>query len=1462
MRRAKTIAKWGLITLGSLLLLGAGALALGYAWLNSDGGRDWLARQIEDAVRSPGEMELSIGRLDGALPAQLQARDMVLRDAEGSWLTIAGLDLTWRPWALLGGTLEIDSLVLSRVALARLPAAPAEAPEAAAESGSAGLPQLPVKVRVGRLAADEIALGEAVLGQAARFTLAGVAGSREDGSFSVGFDLVRLDGAEAKLRAALDYDPAADSLTAEIDAAEAPGGLLATLLEIPDLPRAEMTLGGSGPLRDWKSNFALSLGEIAQAEAAISLQREVGGDLGFSLQGRTTITPAAGSGPWALAAGETALSLEGVWQDARRLDLAALTVANDRLRLGARGTLEPESGALDVTLNLAVEKGDVLAGLIDFDSLDKASAEVALSGSFDEPRAEIALRGEGLAGPDVTAAALDITGSIAATGSLSGASPVLALDLAGRIDGPRLPGADEVNRVLGAALPFALQAELNLDSLVLDIAALEASIDAAQLAGSGPFNLDDGTADLQASLAVNDLARLQPLTDITLGGQVHMAGPLTLQDYGSNLQADFAGRWDSPSSNIGLITAAAGRGLDIATRLAIVGNEVRIERVTGRSPTTDLSAALTVAGTELRDGRYSLTLQDAAVLAAELGADFAGPAKVQGTLTGSIDSLAVTGEVQAAGLTLAGQKLSDLSGRYDLRLKGAEVDGPVSLALASPFGRAEAEAGLRVREDAVTLAALNARLPETRVAGEVVVPLDGGDPQVELDGEITDLGVWLAAAGQDGGGKGKVKLQWNRPGTTAPLLATADLAALTLRPEPGAEAVQIDRLSLELQAQGPDPAQPATIAAKAETLTWQRLDLQHLYLDGSGTLDALDLRLAAAGSWIEPLELKAAGRVAQADETLTVTLSEAKGSAFGQPLALREAATLTLAPGITRLESLDVASGDTRLTAEGRLDGANVAARARLEALPLTTVDAFWESGLEGSVSATLDLQGPLAAPRGSAGLTASGLRPRGDKDLPALELTSAAEWRDGQVRLDGQLGGEQVTAASFNATAPLRLTEQGALEMPEDGALSGALDWRGGLNTLLLFAPLPQHRLSGDAEIAVTLRGTVGSPEFDGSLALAQGRYESLEHGTILRDLALRAELAGDKVTLASLTANDGASGELNGKGELAIDPAGDFPFDVEIQLDKFRALRRDDVTAITGGTIELSGDAQTPRIKGRFTTETVEVSLATQLPPDVVKLDVIEVKDGVVQEAPAAEKAAPPVNAELDIVVDMPKRVFVRGRGLDSEWAGRIAVAGTTAEPVISGEVNLVRGQMSVVGKSFVLQDGKVTLPQSAGGEAMIDVSAVHKGKELEVTAHLTGPATEPSLELISVPEVPQDEIVSRVLFNKSASQLTGVEAAQLALALRDLTGRGGGTDVLGFARRALGVDVLRVDTTAEGKAAVEAGKYLTEDVYVGVKQGARPEESGVGVEVEVTPNITIESETSGEGTSKSGVRFQLDY
>ncbi len=1465
MPQATRILKWLGVGLGGLLVVVAAGLALGYAWLRSDGGGDWLARQIEQAVSSPGELQLTIGRLEGDLPAELRLRDIRLSDAEGQWLTIAGLDVDWQPWDLLDRVLQIDALALSGVELARLPVAPAEAQEAAAsEEDDGGLPSLPLRVRISRLSADEIALGEPVLGQAARFTLAGEASGREDGRLSAGLELRRLDAAEARLLATLDYDPSSDILTADVDAAEAAGGLLATLLDLPDLPRAELRLTGSGPLSAWAGDFALSLGDVARAEAAIGIERDAVGDLGFRLDGYGDINPPAGEPIWDLLRGRTEVTLAGRWQEDRRLQLQRLTASGAALTLETAGSYEPETGSLDMTLKATTGDTSLLAGLLDLDRLDGLAVEVAASGTLERPEARIALQVDGIAVPEFEAVAVNLTGRVAAANDLMGPAPRLDLDLTGQLDAPLLVGADQVNAVLGPTLPWKLQGSLALDSLALEIAALEAQLAAASLAASGPFDLQNGAAQLQARLDVADLTRLQPLTDIELGGRATLAGPVTLTDFGSRLEGELAGGWEQPSSDIGLLAVAAGQGMDVSLRLAVDGATVHLRDLKARSQVAELSGALTVRPNPTAlDGRYTVALPDAAVLAWELATDLSGPARIEGEILGPVDLLQLSGRLQVQQLTIEEQVLRDLSGTYRLELRGADIDGPVTLALLSRFGPAEAQGDLKVRKTSVTLSALQAKLGQTTVRGEVIAPLDGAAPIVVLDGEIGDLKPWLDVAGLGGGGRGNVSLKLNTPGAAAPVLASADLSAVSVVPEPGGAPVAATRLTLSLLAQDPVLEQPASFKLRGEGVRRDDLKLDRLDLDGQGSLQDLTLTLATAGSWVEPLELKAAARLRQTGETLAVTLREAEGRAFGQPLSLRQAAELTLAPAETRLENLDLASGGTRLTANARLGGDQVAVTAALDALPMTTVDAFWQSGLSGMLSAKLDLQGPVDDPRGTASLTATGLRPRDAKKIPELELKSSADWQGGRVRLEGQLGGAQVTAARFSAEAPLRLTpDGGGLEVPDDGALAGQVSWSGDIATMLLFVPLPQHRIKGQTDIALDITGTVGAPKLDGRITVSEGRYENLDSGTVLRQLNLTAEVAEDRVTLTRLDASDGAKGKLNGQGSLLIDPEKAFPFDVAIALEQFRALERDEVTAILSGTVKVEGSAEAPRVEGRFTTDIVEVSLATNLPPDVVSLDVIEIKDGVVQTTPEEAKAAPPVDAELDVIIDMPRRIFVRGRGLDSEWAGRISVQGTAAKPQISGEVNLVRGQMSVVGKTFKLDEGQVTLPAAADSDPLLDVTAIHKGKDLVVTARLSGPVTKPEMELTSVPEVPRDEIISRVLFGKSAAQLSAGEAAQLALALRDLTGSGGGTDILGFARRAMGVDVLRVDTTAEGDAAVEAGKYLTDEVYVGVKQGATSQSMGAEVEVELTPNITVESEVTGSGANKSGVRFQLDY
>ena len=101
------------------------------------------------------------------------------------------------------------------------------------------------------------------------------------------------------------------------------------------------------------------------------------------------------------------------------------------------------------------------------------------------------------------------------------------------------------------------------------------------------------------------------------------------------------------------------------------------------------------------------------------------------------------------------------------------------------------------------------------------------------------------------------------------------------------------------------------------------------------------------------------------------------------------------------------------------------------------------------------------------------------------------------------------------------------------------------------------------------------------------------------------------------------------------------------------------------------------------------------------------------------------------------------------------------------------------------------------------------------------------------------------------------------QLASAIGQLTGIGGGTGALDRVRGALGLDRLGItsDTAGTG-AAVEAGRYVAPGVFLGVRQG-QGGQTGVGVQVEITPRLKLEGQTAtGPAGDRIGLSYEFEY
>ncbi len=222
--------------------------------------------------------------------------------------------------------------------------------------------------------------------------------------------------------------------------------------------------------------------------------------------------------------------------------------------------------------------------------------------------------------------------------------------------------------------------------------------------------------------------------------------------------------------------------------------------------------------------------------------------------------------------------------------------------------------------------------------------------------------------------------------------------------------------------------------------------------------------------------------------------------------------------------------------------------------------------------------------------------------------------------------------------------------------------------------------------------------------------------------------------------------------------------------------------------------------------------------------------------------------------------------GWGLESEWKGALTISGEAPKPVVTGGLQLLRGHLIFLNKRFRLAQGEVTFYGDVPPDPVVNVLGETELRDMTAQVRLSGRASKLQLTVGSRPERPQDEVLAQTLFGRSATTLSPFQALRLASVLQALaSGSGGGStfDVLGKTRDLLGLEQLEFLGTGIGEGLqVGLGKYLGENVRVDVNQRLEQGDVSLRIEVEVTPNITLETQAGTQSRTGAGVFWKYDY
>ncbi|MFS0771597.1 translocation/assembly module TamB domain-containing protein [Sphingomonas sp. 1P08PE] len=631
------------------------------------------------------------------------------------------------------------------------------------------------------------------------------------------------------------------------------------------------------------------------------------------------------------------------------------------------------------------------------------------------------------------------------------------------------------------------------------------------------------------------------------------------------------------------------------------------------------------------------------------------------------------------------------------------------------------------------------------------------------------------------------------------------------------------------------------------------------YVGGRGTAQAL-----LTGSNGVPFRIALNGRLAP-DDYLVALQGQANGIGFrtANPAHIRAAGgTYRLAP--TRI---DFNQGSARIAGAF---GSATSAQLRLDWLDLSILNAFVPNlGLSGQATGSVDYAQAASSsfPTADARVTIAQFRRTGVAAVstPVDIVFAGRLLADGGEARALVKSGQTVVGRMLASLRPLPPGAGSWTTRLMSAPLSGGIRYNGPSSLLFSFAALPNQQLTGPIALAADFGGRVSAPQLTGLVRADSLTYDNETYGTRLSRMQLAGRFTNDRLEITTLNARAG-DGTVQAQGSIGLAADSGYPIDLRATLDNARLANSDALAATTSGTVRLTNGPNGGLIQGELTIPNARYQIIRQGAAEVPELTGIRRRSEIRVARPTDRPAAAPAGLfRLDLRVRADNQLFVSGMGLESEWEMDLRIGGTSAAPVITGGLDLVRGTYSFAGKRFEVNRGTIRFRGGALTDPDINIQATTTTDGITAVINVTGTGQRPQISFTSTPTLPQDEVLSRLLFGTNPENLSATEAIQLASALNSLRGSGGGgLNPLGKLRSAIGFDRLRVlgaDEASGRGTSLAAGKYLTDDIYVEIVTDARGF-TATQLEIALTKALSVLTSTGSFGGSSGSVRYRKDY
>ena len=1050
------------------------------------------------------------------------------------------------------------------------------------------------------------------------------------------------------------------------------------------------------------------------------------------------------------------------------------------------------------------------------------SLDAHVRGPFDKLDATGQLRIDALSAAGITAKRV--------TADVAGNAGHLHLD--GQVAGLRVPLP---NPDIFAAQPVAIQADARLDEpdrpVDLTVRHELFTLEAKALTGV--------RREVNATLTAPDLSPFAALGKVDLAGGMTLTLHATTQGDTTTLGADGTVGVTGGMQQAAALVGNAGK-LHLAA--TVRGSDLTLSDLTFTGQSVSVSAKGSVANNQVDLG-WTLGVSDLAAAEPSLQ----GQLQATGKVSGTTDDLSLTTDING-GVATRGYSSGALTAHIvanglpnnpsgTITVQGTLLDAPVDLAVA-----------MRRTSDGLAVDIQKADWKSLQAGGALQMPtatmVPTGDLHVSMK-RLADLEPLL---------KRKVA-----GSVEAALNATPDKLHLTLNVD-GADVAgtaSASRIALVADVDQPESHPVVDARLNAEGIKASGV-AGSLKATASGPVNAVAVKLSASLP-----DLSGAPGQLSADATVdamarTVAIASLAGEWHGLPVRLLAPARVSFSNGVA-VDRLRLGVRQAVLDVSGRV-GSTLDVTASLRNLPADIGTVLSPSyAADGVIEADARITGTAARPTGKVSLKATGLRARTGpgRAVPSASITATAELEGTTANIDARLAAGSSHLA-VTGQAPLSAT--GALGLRANGLIDLAM-----ADPILTASG---RRVQGKVTLNLTISGSAKAPAVAGSAQLADGEVQDFSSGLHLTDMTALLQGSGTTLRIARFTAKAG-TGTINLTGTIGV-MAPELPVDLTLTARDAKPLASDQISATLDADMTIRGQAEGQlTVGGKIHIQRAEARVPDRLPTSIAVLPV----------RVAGTKAPPPPPAAtsviaLNLTIEAPGQVFVRGRGLDCEFGGSMRVTGTATAPQTIGALHMRRGSISLAGRTLTFTEGTIAFNGGSLSDPSLHLVATSSTSTVVATLSIDGTAQAPKITLSSVPALPQDEVLSYLLFGSGVGRLGALEVAEIATGLATLTGSGGAVgDPLNAVRQGLGLDRLSVGSSANGSPTLEAGRYVAPGLYLGAQQSASGGGSQAVVQMDIAKGLKLQG-TAGTGSSSAtgaagassgtsvGLTYQFQY